>query len=141
MDMVSARSAKSWLAASRMNTSGRNTMTAVTVDASSAGHTCFDAASVASRVVMPCARLLRVASSIDDRGIECLAHTEREPCERNHVECAARQFQRDERDEQADRNRKADEQRRAPVAHEIPEREHCEHARPTSRLPVTRSIA
>ena len=73
MEIVSARSAKSWLAASCMKTSGRNTMTAVTVDASSAGHTCFEPAIVASRGRHSLLALLRDGFEHDDGGVECLA--------------------------------------------------------------------
>ena len=64
MEMVSARSANSCDTASRMNTIGRKTMTAVTVEASKAGHTCFAPASVASMRASPRSRCCAMASSM-----------------------------------------------------------------------------
>ena len=64
IEMVSARSANSCDTASCMNTMGRKTMTAVTVDASSAGHTCLAPASVASMRLSPRSRCCAMASSM-----------------------------------------------------------------------------
>ena len=64
IEMVSARSANNCDTASRMNTMGRKTITAVTVLASSAGHTWRAPASVASTRPRPLSRCCAMASSM-----------------------------------------------------------------------------
>ena len=108
MEMVSARSANSCDTASRMNTMGRKTMTAVTVVASSAGHTCFAPASVASMRAEPSLALLRDGLEHDDGRVERLADAEGEARERDHVERAPERVEHHQRDGEADRDRQAD---------------------------------
>ena len=54
----------------------------------------------------------------DDGGIERLAHAESESGERDDVERASERVEHHQRDGEADRDRQADQQRGAPVAHE-----------------------
>ena len=60
----------------------------------------------------------------DDGGVERLAHAESESGERDDVERASERVEHHQRDGEADRDRQADQQRGAPVAHEIPEHAH-----------------
>ena len=65
--------------------------------------------------------LLRDGLEHDDGGIERLADAEGETGERDHVERAPEGVEHHQRDGEADRDRQADQQRGAPVAHEVPE--------------------
>ena len=108
IEIVSARSANNCDTASRMNTMGRKTMTAVTVRSEQrrphllrAGERGFDARE-------PALALLRDGLEHDDGGVERLADAEGETRERDHVERAPERVEHHQRDGEADRDRQTD---------------------------------